>query len=225
MTTTNVIAIDGPSGSGKSTVSKLIARKTGLQYIDTGAMYRALTYKLRSKEIPLSDSGLLGALLEETTFEYKNGKLWMDGKIVGDEIRGPEIDSLVSEVSANSMVRDALAKKQIQIGKTAPSVIDGRDIGSVLFPEAILKIYLTANPKARAKRRFMQNKRRGIETLSVEEIENQIRKRDLYDSTRKNSPLKKAPDALEIDTSRITVDEAVQQIIALYQERLENDHV
>lgn len=225
MTMTNVIAIDGPSGSGKSTVAKIIARELNLQYIDTGAMYRAITYKIFKNNVDISKGNQLLPLLDNTKFEFKNFKLCMDGYIVGDEIRSPQIDAMVSAVSANKHVRDSLANKQIEMGKATPSVLDGRDIGTVLFPDAIVKIFLIADARARAKRRHTQNARRGIHHLSIDEIEAEIKKRDYVDSNRTISPLAKAQDSVEIDTSNITVDETVRKIISLYKERLAGYHV
>lgn len=225
MIMTNVIAIDGPSGSGKSTVAKIIARELGLQYIDTGAMYRSITYKILQSGIDLSQEEQVRHLLNETEFEFKNSKLYMDGVMVGNEIRTPKIDAMVSIVSANENVRESLACKQVEMGKAKPSVLDGRDIGTILFPEAIVKIYLVADVHARAMRRHSQNKRRGIHNVSIEEIEKEIEKRDYMDSSREISPLLQANDSIEIDTSNITIDETVEKIISLYKERLVGDDV
>ena len=225
MIMTNVIAIDGPSGSGKSTVAKIIARELGLQYIDTGAMYRSITYKILQSGIDLSQEEQVRHLLNETEFEFKNSKLYMDGVMVGNEIRTPKIDAMVSIVSANENVRESLACKQVEMGKAKPSVLDGRDIGTILFPEAIVKIYLVADVHARAMRRHSQNKRRGIHNVSIEEIEKEIEKRDYMDSSREISPLLQANDSIEIYTSNITIDETVEKIISLYKERLVGDDV
>lgn len=218
MITNNIIAIDGPSGSGKSTVSKKLARKLKLLYIDTGAMYRAITYKVGN--LGLEDEELLRKILSKTTFAYCEDNLCMDGRVLGDEIRTPQIDAAVSKVSANPIVREYLMRQQIELGKNSPSVMDGRDIGTVLFPQAILKIFLTADIQSRASRRYCQNERRGIKQSNLHEIAEQIENRDIFDSTRKMSPLKKADDAIEIDTSNLTVDEVVNRIEELYKERV-----
>ncbi len=220
MKTSNVIAIDGPSGSGKSTVSKIVAKELDFLYIDTGAMYRAITHKLMTNAIELSDEQALIHLLSSTKFEYIDSNLFMDEHKVGDEIRHPKIDQNVSRVSANRLVREFLSKEQQNIGKKHPSVIDGRDIGTVLFPDAILKIFLTADAKTRTKRRFAENEQKGIKGYSLEDIVEQIIQRDKIDSTREIAPLKKAEDAVEIKSDDKTIDEVVRQIIRLYQERV-----
>ncbi len=218
MITNNVIAIDGPSGSGKSTVSKKLAQKLKLLYIDTGAMYRAVTYKVGN--LDLRDEEQLKKILSQTGFAYCEDNLCMDGRVLGDEIRTPQIDAAVSKVSANPIVREYLMRQQIELGKNNPSVMDGRDIGTVLFPQAILKIFLTADIQSRANRRFCQNERRGIKQSNLQEIAEQIEARDIFDSTREMSPLKKAEDAIEIDTSNLSVDEVVEKIEELYKERV-----
>ncbi|MDO5095754.1 MAG: (d)CMP kinase [Peptostreptococcaceae bacterium] len=218
MITNNIIAIDGPSGSGKSTVSKKLAQKLKLLYIDTGAMYRAVTYKVGN--LDLKDEEQLKKILSQTAFAYCEDNLCMDGRVLGDEIRTPQIDAAVSKVSANPIVREYLMRQQIELGKNNPSVMDGRDIGTVLFPQAILKIFLTADIQSRANRRFCQNERRGITQSNLREIAEQIEARDIFDSTREMSPLKKAEDAIEIDTSNLSVDEVVEKIEELYKERV-----
>lgn len=220
MKTSNVIAIDGPSGSGKSTISKIIARELDFLYIDTGAMYRAITCKIMKNHIELSDTDVLTRLLSNTKFDFFDSKLYMDGSPVGDEIRHPEIDKNVSVVSANSLVRAFLSKEQRKIGLEKPSVIDGRDIGTVLFRDAVLKIFLTADVAKRAERRYQENIQKGITDYSLQEIIEQIRKRDEIDSTREIAPLRKAEDAVLIDSSNLSIEEIVEQIKELFQERI-----
>lgn len=221
MITNNIIAIDGPTGSGKSTVSKRLAKKLNLLYIDTGAIYRGITYKVLQEQIDLSDEMAVKNLLDKTVFSYCEGQLCMDNHFLGNEIRTPEIDLLVSsKVSVHSTIRSYLTEQQIALGKAHPSVMDGRDIGTVLFPDAILKIYLTADLGARAYRRFEENRRKGIEQESLETIKDQVSKRDFNDSTRSIAPLKKAEDAIEIDSSTLTIDEVVERIENLYWERI-----
>lgn len=225
MIMTKVIAIDGPSGSGKSTVAKIISNRLNLQYIDTGAMYRAITYKILRDNVDLSDEASLTQLLAHTKFNFMDSNLYMDDKIVGNEIREPQIDKHVSTVAASKHVRESLTAKQVQLGLDKPSVMDGRDIGSVLFPDAILKIYLTADVNSRAKRRYLQNIEKGIYDTSIEEIREDIAQRDYLDSTRKISPLIKATDAVEIDTSHIDIEETVDKIIKLFYSRMDGLHV
>lgn len=216
----NIIAIDGPSGSGKSTVAKILSKDLNFQYIDTGAMYRAITYKILKNGVNLDNKEELRELLESTEFDFKDSKLYMDQIEIKDEVRQPEIDANVSRVAADKLIRESLASKQIEIGKRRPSVIDGRDVGTVLFPNAVLKIYLTANAASRARRRYSQNIRKGISDLSIEEIEEEIQKRDFLDTNRELSPLTKAMNSVEIDTSNMTIEETVNMIEGLYKEKV-----
>ena len=216
----NIIAIDGPSGSGKSTVAKILSKDLNFQYIDTGAMYRAITYKILKNGVNLDNKEELRELLESTEFDFKDSKLYMDQIEIKDEVRQPEIDANVSRVAADKLIREYLASKQIEIGKRRPSVIDGRDVGTVLFPNAVLKIYLTANAASRARRRYSQNLRKGISDLSIEEIEEEIQKRDFLDTNRELSPLTKAMNSVEIDTSNMTIEETVNMIEGLYKEKV-----
>lgn len=216
----NIIAIDGPSGSGKSTVAKILSKDLNFQYIDTGAMYRAITYKILKNGVNLDNKEELRELLESTEFDFKDSKLYMDQIEIKDEVRRPEIDANVSRVAADKLIRESLASKQIEIGKRRPSVIDGRDVGTVLFPNAVLKIYLTANAASRARRRYSQNLRKGISDLSIEEIEEEIQKRDFLDTNRELSPLTKAMNSVEIDTSNMTIEETVNMIEGLYKEKV-----
>lgn len=220
MTISNIIAIDGPSGSGKSTVSKILANRLSFLYIDTGAMYRAITYKILENDLSKGSEEDILCLLKNTSFEYIDSALYMDGKKLGDEIRTPQIDMNVSWVSAKEIVRSFLATQQIRIGTENASVIDGRDIGTVLFPDAVLKIFLTADVHARAERRYRENCKKGIKSCSLEEIIQQIRDRDSRDSSREIAPLKKAQDAIEIDTGDMTIEEVVNTIENLYNQRV-----
>lgn len=220
MTINNVIAIDGPSGSGKSTISKILASRLSLIYLDTGAMYRAITWKVLENGTNIEDNKALKMLLENTLLEYHNGKLFMDGKVLGTEIRTTIIDQNVSRISANQTVREYLTDQQIKLGSQNPSVLDGRDIGTTLFPTAILKIFLTANVEVRAKRRYFENSNKHMHDSSLQQIQEQIKRRDEDDSNRLISPLKKADDAIEIDTSYLTVEEVVDKIEKIYKERI-----
>lgn len=220
MTISNVIAIDGPSGSGKSTISKILASRLSLIYLDTGAMYRAITWKVLKNNTNIEDHNALKILLEDTLLEYHDGKLSMDGKVLGTEIRTTIIDKNVSKISANQTVREYLADQQIKLGSQNPSILDGRDIGTTLFPTAILKIFLTANVEVRAKRRYSEKSNKQMHDSSLQQIKEQIKRRDEADSNRLISPLRKAEDAIEIDTSYLTIEEVVDKIEKLYKERI-----
>lgn len=215
----NIIAIDGPSGSGKSTISKILSKDLNLTYIDTGAMYRALTYKILKSNIDLEDDKI-AKILENTDIDFNDNNLYLDGELLQNQLRTSDIDKNVSLVSSKKVVRDFLSKIQIEIGNKKPSVMDGRDIGTVLFPNALLKIFLSADVRERAKRRYNQNKRRGIESASVEDLVLDMIRRDEVDKKREIAPLAKAEDAIEIDTTHSSIDDIVGLIKKLYEERL-----
>lgn len=211
------IALDGPAGSGKTSTAKIVADKLNYIYIDTGAMYRAVTLawiklnrKYNEDEIcKLTDD--LDIVLKASS----NGQLtFLNGKDVSSDIRLPEVTALVSPVSAIPYVRTRLVDLQRKLGLGGGVVMDGRDIGTVVFPNAELKIFLIASIDARAKRRLLELQTKGIET-SFDEIKKQIHDRDLYDSSRVASPLRKADDAVEINTSDMTLDEQSELIINL----------
>jgi cytidylate kinase len=211
-----IIAIDGPAGSGKSTTARLVAQKLGYTYIDTGAMYRALTLKVIESNIDPNDEDSIVKLAENTRIDliYENGnlKVILDNRDVSDKIRTPEVTSLVSVVSAHPKVRDIMVKKQRELGKDGGVVIDGRDIGTVVFPNADLKIFMTADVKERAKRRQKELKTQGFE-IEIEKLIKEIEERDEFDSNREISPLKKADDAIEIDTTNLTIEEQVELVL------------
>lgn len=212
-----IIAIDGPAGSGKSTTAKLVAQELEYIYIDTGAMYRAVTLAwLREKkeltEIVLND---LMNRISVSIEQSENGQRTMlNGEDVSEEIRTPEVNKYVSPISAVSCVREKMVEQQRSIGKKGGIVMDGRDIGTVVFPNAELKIFLVASIETRAKRRQLELKQKSID-FSVEEIKKQIIERDKYDSSRELSPLRKAGDAIEVDTSYLTIEEQVNIIVEL----------
>lgn len=211
-----IIAIDGPAGSGKSTTARLVAQKLGYIYIDTGAMYRALTLKVLESNVDPSDEDSIVKLAENTKIElvYENGnlKVILDDRDVTDKIRSPEVTSLVSIVSAHPKVRDIMVKKQRELGKDGGVVIDGRDIGTVVFPNADLKIFMTADVKERAKRRQKELLSQGFK-IEIEKLIKEIEERDKIDSNREISPLKKADDAIEIDTTNLTIEEQVEIVL------------
>lgn len=213
-----VIAIDGPASSGKSTTAKLIAEKLGLMYLDTGAMYRAVALKIYRSGIELTDKAALMKLLNTTTvvqkIDHGEVRFLLDGEDVSEEIRTPEISLWVGPVSEHALVREYLVNWQREIGKSGGIVADGRDIGTVVFPLADLKVFLIADSHVRAVRRQRELSARGI-SQTVEEVEEAIVKRDQRDSTREHSPLRKADGAVEIDTSQLTVGDQVDKVLSL----------
>jgi len=219
-----IIAIDGYSACGKSTTARAVASKLGFIYVDSGAMYRAVTYYLLQNNIPLNDveaiSKALGSV--EITFvrdEAGNPITYLNGSSVEEEIRELKVSENVSEVAAVSAVRKAMVRIQYQLGESKNIVMDGRDIGTVVFPEAELKIFMTADPKIRAERRLREWQASGVEATLEEVLENVV-ERDHKDTSREDSPLKKAEDAIVIDNSFMTFDEQVAEVVALAEERI-----
>jgi cytidylate kinase len=220
-----IIAIDGPAGSGKSTSAKLIAQKLGYLYIDTGAMYRAVTLLVLRNQIPLEDIDKINDLAEniDIKLEYVNGKtsVYVSGENITEDIRFQNVNSKVSEISKIKGVRTALVAKQREMrNQNNGIVMEGRDIGTVVFPNADIKIFLTASVEQRIKRRVKEFEEKGIE-VSLNEIQENIIHRDATDSTRSVSPLKKAPDAVEIDTSKVTIEEQVNLILDVVKKKAE----
>lgn len=213
-----VIAIDGPAASGKSTTARRIAQKLGYLYIDSGAMYRAVTLKALRQNVNVSNSNLVSEIARNLEIKFeKNDKktvILLDGEDVSDAIRSQEIDQNISPVAANSEVRGILVRKQQQLGKNGGIVMDGRDIGTVVFPDAELKIYMIAGVEERAKRRGIEQLAKGKE-VNLNRIIEDIRYRDSQDLTRKYGPLKKAVNAIEIDTTHLSIDEQVKKILCL----------
>ena len=207
---TYIIAIDGPSGAGKSTISKRLARVLNIEYLNTGAMYRATTlYFLKHSLTENSSQKDILCALDEIKIDFKDNEILLNGVNVEREIRSDIVTKNVSWVSANSLVRERLVNMQREIAKEKSFVLDGRDIGTVVFPNAKYKFYLTANARQRAIRRFEQNESK----LTVEEIEQAIIDRDQYDSTRDISPLRKADDAIEIDNSNLDINQTINIIL------------
>ncbi len=202
------IAIDGPAGSGKSTVAKKIAEKLNIIYIDTGAMYRAITLKL--KDI---DKKYYQEACNNTNIEFINNKIFLDGKDVSSQIRSEEISKLTSDISKIDFVRKKLVSIQKEIADKNSVVMEGRDITTVVLPDADYKFYLNASPEIRAKRRTLQLKEKGL-NADYEEILRDIKKRDNNDIKRENSPLKVADDAIVIDSSNLTAEEAIEIILS-----------
>lgn len=219
MTNKNIIiAIDGPAGAGKSTVAKKIAEKLNITYLDTGAMYRAVTYKLLETSTEIENIAELQELLNNIDITYINGFLCLNGQKIGEEIRTAVINQNVSKVSSSADVRNAMTELQRNIGRQQSCIMDGRDVGTVVFPNADVKIFLVADVEKRALRRHLENKNNGLES-SLEEIKESILKRDKQDSERELAPLLKADDAIEIDTSDMSIDEVVSKIIDIYTEK------
>ena len=217
------IAIDGPAGAGKSTIARLVAQKLGLRYLDTGAMYRALTLEAAKKGVPFDEEEALlnvaTAMDLEIVFERttKKNLIYLNGEDVSQLIRQPEITANVSLVSSHKKVRDYIVALQKEIGKQGSIVMDGRDIGTVVMPDADWKIFLQASVEERARRRQKELEKNG-HPVDIIELEEQLRKRDHFDSTRDNSPLKKSDDAVEVDTTFLEIDEVVEKVLGLIKE-------
>lgn len=208
---TYIIAIDGPSGSGKSTISQKLAEILKIEYLNTGSMYRAVSkYFLDNNIKENSTENEISIALNNIKIDFINNEIYLNGENIESLIRTDLVTKNTSWVSANKIIRENLVAKQRQIASTKSFVVDGRDIGTVVFPNAKYKFYLTASTKERAKRRFLQKE----SNLSIEEIEEALIKRDLYDSSRAISPLKKADDAVEIDNSKQSIEQTLQTIIS-----------
>lgn len=208
---TYIIAIDGPSGSGKSTISNELAEILKIQYLNTGAMYRAVTYFFIENNVNEdANDELILTMLDKIKINFIDNEIYLNGKNIEKEIRTDQVTKNVSWVSANALVREKLVSMQRDIADEKSFVLDGRDIGTVVFPDAKYKFYLTASSKERARRRFLQNE----SELTIEEIEKSIIDRDLYDSSREISPLRKADDAIEIDSSMQSIDQTIDAILS-----------
>ena len=213
-----IIAIDGPAGSGKSTTAKILAARLGYIYLDTGAMYRALTWFAAQNGVEPSDAARLEKLARTVAIDFnteeKVNRVSINGRDVTEEIRTPMVTQLVSEVSAHPGVRRAMVEKQQEMGKDGGIVAEGRDTTTVVFKNADVKIYLDADVKTRAQRRLIDMARLGISTTLEEQMED-IERRDKYDSEREASPLSKASDALVVNTTHMTIEGQVDQILSI----------
>jgi cytidylate kinase len=213
-----LIAIDGPAGSGKSTTAKLVAQRLGYIYLDTGAMYRAITLKALTSRIPLENEEEIVRLAENSSISLgSDGSVLLDGSDVTDEIRSAEVTRNVSLISSYPGVRKVLVEKQRVIGSRKGCVVDGRDTGTVVFPDADLKFYLTADIMERARRRQLELSESGTE-MPIVQVVSELKERDFKDSTRQASPLRKADDAIEIDTTNLTIEEQVEKILNYVRE-------
>lgn len=214
-----IVAIDGPAGSGKGTITKLVGKKLGLIYIDTGATFRCVALNILQEGINWQKETEITEMLNQITIEIKeNGEVFLNGKEVTQKIRENEVTNLVSQISVLQTVRNKLLAVQRGIAEGKKVIMEGRDIGTVVFPHANVKIYLDASAEERAKRRVKQNQEKGIIT-SYEEVLKNIMDRDRRDSTREIAPLKKADDAIYLDTTNMTIEEVTNQIVKIIQEQ------
>lgn len=214
MDTVYQIAVDGPSAAGKSSIARRVADALKIDYIDTGAMYRAVAYKLQQSKIDADDPAALDALLGETDIDFFRGRTFLDGRDVSDEIRDQAVARDASRISAYPAVREKLVALQRSMGAARPVIMDGRDIGTNVFPEAAYKFFLTATVEERARRRWLELTARG-EAADLAQVAADIAARDENDRSRPLNPLRKAEDALELDTTHLSLDEVVEGILAV----------
>ncbi len=209
-----VVAIDGPAGAGKSTIARRLAQTLGLEYLDTGAMYRAVTAIALKRGYDVHDEEIIGPMSREIEIHVGLDAVSADGLDVTELIRGPEVTGAVSAVAALSSVRSEMRRRQRAWGEVRQGgVIEGRDIGTVVFPDAVLKVFLTASPRVRAERRVAEI------GGDMDEIERQIRERDHKDSSRHDSPLVESDDSVIVDTSDRSIDEVIEEIIELLKKK------
>ena len=206
------ITVDGPSGAGKSTIAKKVARELGIEYIDTGAMYRAVGFKVASEGVSPDDAKAIENLMTNTDIDLMEGRIMLDGIDVSDKIRTPEMSMMASKCSAIPAVREKLVEIQRDMGKRKSVIMDGRDIGTNVLKDAEYKIYLTASAEERAQRRFKELQGKG-ESQSYEDVLADIIQRDHNDMTRELNPLKKADDAIEIDSTGMNVEQVVSAVL------------
>ena len=213
------IAIDGPAASGKSTAAKGVAKALDFLYLDTGAMYRAITLYMIEKGLDTRSEEDAKSILDEVTMrEDKNGHIFLNERDVTERVREEDVTKLVSYACAHKAVRERLVALQREMAKGESVVMDGRDIGTVVLPDATLKVYQVASVESRAKRRYLEELSKGKEA-SLEEIQKDIERRDYIDSHREHSPLRKAEDAILLDTSDLTIREEIDAILSLFREK------
>lgn len=222
-----IVAIDGPAGSGKGTITKIVGQKMNLLNIDTGAMYRCITLAMLNNNIGVEELNKIEILLKNIKIEmkYKDGEIqvFLNGLDVTKDIRTKEVNEFVSPVSAIKIVRDSMSSLQRDMAKTTDVIMEGRDIGTVVFPNADVKIYLDATAEERANRRFKQNTESGID-IPYDEILKNVKERDYKDSHREISPLKQAEDAIYIDSTNLSIEEVCDKIIDIIKEVKEKNN-
>lgn len=206
------IAIDGPGGAGKSTIAKLVACELKIDYIDTGAMYRAVAYKTVTKDVDITDDAALKGMLDDTDIDFRDGSIYLDDECIDGNIRTPEISAMASKVSALQPVREKLVELQRGMGHKKSVIMDGRDIGTNVLTDADYKFFMTASAEERAERRYKELKEKG-EDVTFEEVLADINQRDKNDMERELNPLRKADDAIEIDTTGLSIKEVVALIL------------
>ncbi len=221
-----IVAIDGPAGAGKSTVTRQVAARLGLLYLDTGAMYRAITWLMLDAGLDLADEAAIAELATQATLELlpaesaeRPARVSVNGRDVTQAIRTPEVTASVSRVAAQAAVRADLVRRQQQFGERGGIVAEGRDIGTTVFPDAELKIFLTASAAERARRRQQDLRAQGLAVADLAALERDIRDRDAYDSNRKISPLRQAPDAVVVQTDCMSAEAVIEHLVGLYRER------
>lgn len=207
------IAIDGPGGAGKSTIAMAVAKALKIDYIDTGSMYRAVALKILQEGISLKDEAALQEMLDRTDIDFSKGNIYLDGEVINDRIRTPEISAMASACSALPMVRKKLVALQRQMGEAKSIIMDGRDIGTNVLPHAEYKFFLTASPEERARRRTLELHEKG-QDVTYQNVLEDIEKRDFQDSNRALNPLTQAEDALLVNTTGIPLEECIQIILS-----------
>ena len=214
-----IVAIDGPAGSGKGTITKQVGEKLGLINIDTGAMFRCVTLNMIQEKIEIEDGNKIKEILDKIDIDLKeNGQVFLNREEVTKRIRENDINRFVSPVSVIPMVRERLLEIQRKMAQGKNVIMEGRDIGTVVFPNADVKIYLDASPEERARRRVKQNQEKGIRA-SYEEVLKSIMDRDKIDATRQIAPLKQAEDAIYIDSTNMTIEEVIGEIVKIVKEK------
>ena len=218
----NVIAIDGPAGAGKSTVARRVAQQLGCIYVDTGAMYRAVTNRTLGRGLDPTDAAAVGELAARIDVRFvregENLRVLADGRDVTEQIRTPAVTAAVAQISQVPAVRQAMVRLQRELAAAGKAVLDGRDIGTVVTPDACCKIFLTASAGERARRRWLELREKGY-TPDQDQLRREMEQRDKQDSERELAPLVQAPDAVAIDTTGLTIDEVVDRIVEIYQDR------
>lgn len=217
-----VVAIDGPAGSGKGTVTKLVGKKLGLINVDTGAMYRCVTLDCLNKNIAPEELDKIEKVLENINIEFKKEDekelVFLNGKDVSSEIRSTMVNTNVAKFAAVKIIRDKMTPMQREMGKTTDIIMEGRDIGTVVFPDANVKIYLDCSLEERARRRFLQNQEKGIET-TYEEVLESIKERHRLETEREVAPFVQAEDAIYVDSTNLTIEEVVEKIVNIIEEK------